>query len=410
MAERLVLRENLGYKKDALLGYSPTSVGTFIPVPISFSRASSASGAGDGFATRGYSVPRIKSDGALLLEPSRTNLLLRSEEFDNAAWTKTNTTISADAEVAPDGTTTMDAIIASATGGVHYVDQSATVSSSVVYQASGYFKQKDAGYYALLRFNVGTPFATEGVIVDLSDGSIVDHNTEATPIVMDYGNGIYKIIIQQTANASGSGQMVYGTTTQSNILSVGFTGDGVSGVYAWGAQLEIGSYPTSYIPTTSSTVTRAAESVSQTGLASLLGDSEGAILFEASTRAIDNVRVAISDGTSANRVTIGVQTAGTYLIDLVKAGAIEFRVNTGTYTDDEIVKIAVAYETNRMSVYVNGSKLGEDLLGSTFAASTLTNLQFNVGDGSSAPFYGNVKELRVYDTALTDAELEALTS
>jgi hypothetical protein len=188
------------------------------------------------------------------------------------------------------------------------------------------------------------------------------------------------------------------------------TGDGTSGAYIYGLQLEEGSYPTSYIPNHSGgSETRAADSCSGAGDASTFNDDEGVLYAEISALAedSDSKRITISDGTLANRITIAISS-----------NTISGFVNVNNVTEytffesgqDVIspIKIAVKYKTNDFALWINGTEYDVSTSGTTFPASTLSDLSFNNATGINNLF-GNVKQVLYFPTALSTADLEILT-
>lgn len=189
---------------------------------------------------------------------SRTNVALRSQEFDNATWTKTNVTVSANNAVAPDGTTTMDKLVATATNGVHTVDQTYTVRSGKVYWTSFFFKA--AGYSRVEIQLVSTSTWAKGF--DLSTGAMftatVSGSAPSDAIIEDCGNGVYRCAMKVTTGTTTLQAKVYiqnGSTTS-------FAGDATSGVQAWGAQCEIRDLCW-YLATTTASVTSALNSTAE---------------------------------------------------------------------------------------------------------------------------------------------------
>lgn len=341
----------------------------------------------------------------LSLEPSRTNLLLRSEEFGNASWTKTDVTVSANVTEAPDGATTADKLVESATTNTHVLTVSGLYTIGQQVALSVFVKDAGDGRFLEIRPNgLGTGRAylvfnpATGAITD-SGGSILN-----TTNVAELSNGWYRVSIIFTSD--GPGGVWIGLANSSTGEAQSYAGDGTSGVYLWGAQLEAGSYPTSYIPTTSSTATRAAESVSKTGIASLLGDSEGTIYLEVSSKQTTQ-DITLSDGTTNNRVIVRLDSD--FRAFAVVSGVTEALISGGTRTSGTTYKIAFRYSVNDFNLFVNGASIGTDLSGNTFGAGILTDLDFSNPIGA-VPFYGNLKALAVWDTALTDDELERLTS
>jgi hypothetical protein len=224
-----------------------------------------------------YYGPRIDYDPVtlasrgLLIEEQRTNLLTYSEQFDNAAWTKIDATVTANTAIAPDGTTTADLIQRNNVGDTA-VYQGAVVASLTTYTGSVYIKANSVGF-AVIQFVI--PGAGAYYYINLSTGVI-------SQAIVTYG-ATPPTSLSATVSSSGNGWLraTFTGTTPSGVtamqlyckpISTG-TGPGFESVnngqsiYAWGAQLEAGSFATSYIPTVASQVTRAADN------ASMLGDN-----------------------------------------------------------------------------------------------------------------------------------------
>ena len=175
-------------------------------------------------------------------------------------------------------------------------------------------------------------------------------------------------------------------------------------------QLEEGSYPTSYIPTQGSAVTRVADACSQTPPSGIIGQTEGVLYAEISAfvGANEDRQISISDGGTSNRVAMALLSNGTQVQFVVSSGG-SITVNT-TQTIATITsgtKIAFAYKANDFKIYANGLLIASDTSGA--APTGLNTLGLDRGDGGDN-FYGNLKDLKLYNTALTDAELIALTS
>ena len=171
------------------------------------------------------------------------NLLTFTEQLDNAAWTLTTATVTANAGTAPDGTLTAEKLIASATAATHSAGQNLTVPTATTYTGSVYVKAGEYNFAALLLLT--TFAAAQFIICDLTLGTII--TTSGSPLatsITAVGNGWYRISITQITNAAGTANIQVrpsnsGTTTF-------FTGDGTSGIYAWGAQLEVSATATAY--------------------------------------------------------------------------------------------------------------------------------------------------------------------
>jgi len=181
----------------------------------------------------------------------------------------------------------------------------------------------------------------------------------------------------------------------------------------WGAQVENLSYATSYIPTNGATNTRLQDIATNSGNSTLINSTEGVLYAEIAALADDGTNRIISlseNGNIGNRVNI-FYTSGSNKVKFV------VRVNNSNVFDDTITlsdivaynKIALKYKENDFAIWINGIKETEQLSGSTYSENTLDKLNFDQGSGSF-PFYGNTKALAVYKEALTDAELQSLTT
>ena len=240
-------------QRASVTAYTPTTtqpITNYIPVLQS---------AADNVARFDHSPTTAESLG-FLVEESRSNLLTYSEQFDNAAWTKTRSSITANTIVAPDGTLTGDKLIANTDNDTHHVQRGATVFASSVNTISVYMK---AGEYSFgsITVNNGSVFPT--AYYNLTDGTVGNFSSGASGSIQPAGNGWYRCSLTFTM-ASGVSTSVFILPTQDGITQ-SYAGNGYSGIFIWGAQLEAGAFPTSYIPTVASQVTRAADAASITG-------------------------------------------------------------------------------------------------------------------------------------------------
>ena len=198
--------------------------------------------------------PETGESLGLLVEESRTNLLLRSEEFDTT-WSTSDVSVFANQTIAPDGNTTADKLVCG-TGTPFFqgITQSITATASAT-RFSVYVKAAEIDQVELRSFS-----PTDLAIFELSTQQVLSQSGSPAPTITDAGNGWYRCSI--TSSSSGV------TSFRISLVSGGtrtFTPISGAGIYLWGAQLEVGSFPTSYIPTTSSTVTRAADVASISG-------------------------------------------------------------------------------------------------------------------------------------------------
>ena len=370
-------------------------------------------------------IPRLDYSGggcpSILIEPQRTNLALWSEDFSNASWSKLNTTVTANSTTSPDGTLGADSLIENTSTSVHLITQSSGGSGVNTYSYSVFAKNLSGNRY--LQLWIGNTIT--GAIYsrfDLVNGAITqDTNLSGTGYsvgvssIKDYGNGWYRCTIVGTkTNTTGTNTIaVRLSQISTGIETNSYLGDGTSGIYIWGAQLEAGSYPTSYIPTVASSVTRNADVISKTGISSLINSEEGVAYFK--LKAINNptlttLLITISDGSNSNNLTISYNATGRLDVNLRVGGAYQFICNYAGITSTNWNKIAVKYKANDFAVWVNGTEVFTDAIGSCPSASTFTDLAFGAPPTGVTPFLGQVQELMLFPTALTDTELIALTT
>ena len=320
---------------------------------------------------------------ALLLEPQRTNLALYSEQFDNAAWTKANCTVTSNQTESPSNY--VDADLVTTTSTSHALFAAAAVTASTAYTFSFYVKRGTMTDLAYRVFNLtaGTDIVTP-----------TSYYSQTT------ASGWSRITLSFTTPLGCTSARVY------PISNSGVTGT----AYLWGAQLELGSYATSYIPTLAAVVTRGADVCSKTGISSLIGQTEGTMFVECSALADDatNRRITISDGTANNRIYISYKNYTNQLrIEVISAGSSVF---DSTYTIADITqtaKIAVAYKLNDFAFYVNGVQVAVDTSGAV--PTSMSVFKFEDGAGGNV-FFGKVNQAILFPTRLTNAELATLTT
>jgi hypothetical protein len=196
--------------------------------------------------TRASSGTYVDSEG--VIRTARTNLLLRSEEFNNAYWTKTNSSTTQDAIAAPNGTITAEKLLTDTTSSIHAVRRDETVLASTNYTLSFYAK---AAEYTFLFINHGhTLVAGYLTFFDLSTGTVGTNAAGNTASIQSVGNGWYRCSVTRTTAVSQTSLSARAGACQSDNVD-SFVGDTASGIYIWGAQLEQSSTVGEYIPTTS---------------------------------------------------------------------------------------------------------------------------------------------------------------
>jgi hypothetical protein len=385
-----------------------------------------------------YVNGQVESLG-LLVEEQRTNLLTYSEQFDNAAWVKVASTVGINSITAPDGTLTADKLTEDNTDNIHRLGQRYTKSASeITYTLSIFVKKAERRY-----FEFG--MSTENSFVD----AFFDMNTKSflysapvifgTFVLVDYGSVNYpndwvRVYVTATTDTLTYVDSFFGVyaTDGSNT----YQGDGTSGIYIWGAQLEEGYFPTSYIPTTTATATRSIDyaRITGTNFSSWYNQTEGTISCEFDFLGDNSVGgypgvYYVDDGTNANCIGIWkyddkndvTSTYDTYAEAFVGGGTGEFKQynlpgdfvtsNIGVQiTPNVFAKTAHAYKQNNIGFSANGSTASTDTSANIPTVNRLLigNLRGYPVDYSS-PMSGHIRQLSYYPTRLSNTLLQNLT-
>ena len=343
----------------------------------------------------------------ILLEPQRTNLLTYSSSFDTATWIKSRCVASANTTISPSGVQDAETITETTfTNNFSGVEQAIAVINGTTYTQSVFVKRGNIDFFSVGYFIVGG--ATGRVIYNLNTKLVTNSSNITSSSITDFPNGWVRISITYTANATNTNYAAYFHTKNSG--AVNYNGNGTGFTEIWGAQLEAGSYATSYIPTTTASVTRNADIASKTGISSLIGQTEGTLFVE--MKALVNggvVRViSLSDGTTQNRITIEDYSSADFIVSRVTSANAQVAFMVGSPFPQNIYrKIAVKYKLNDCAIFINGVKIAFDT--SVNMPISLSDLRFDSGAGAEV-YNGNVKTLAIYKTALTDDECIQLTT
>ncbi len=362
-------------------------------------------------------TPRLDYSGgascpSLLLEPSRTNSQSQSEYLsDTSAWGLGSISISSNATTSPDGYTNAAKVVESATTARHEL-YGKVISYSGTSSISFFAKAAERRYLSV--FVGGNP-ALGGATFDVQDGLVTDTSGGTTSSIEDYGNGWYRCSFTSTFSASTSLYVVLRTSGAGVVIET-YAGDGTSGLYFWGAQVETNaSYPTSYIPTYGVSQTRA---VDFNGADNILGTAYSSNDFSYFTdfkinedNAGDNAYVLWGGGDRFSGVTfncylrIGLYSNGT--IGLFGHGDIFMASAIGSMTKNTRYKLLVKRSGTTIRFFLNGAQIGSD--GNSSVGFTLRSVGWGYGvDYQNVE--GNINQFLAFETALTDAECIALTT
>ena len=356
-------------------------------------------------------VPRLDYSGgascaSLLLEPQRTNLITYSESFDNAYWTKSGASVTS-GFTSPDGTNNAYKLVEGTNNGGHTAYKlNVSISSGVNYTYSIFVK----GTERVLQMVLSSGFSSNFCNFDLSDGTIGSNNGLVDSNITSFSNGWYRCDITALSNGTSAHLELILAESKTSSRYTTYQGNGTSGVYLWGAQLEQGSYPTSYIPSNSgSSTTRSADVCNNAGTSATFNDSEG-VLFAEIKPISEGVSISLSDGTISNRVAFYYQN-GIDMRGNIRIANSQVNISGGGNISDAYHKIALRWDddTNILTFYKDGSLVGSVSYSGSLGANTLNNISFTQGDGTSSNFYGKTKQLIVFNEALSDEELSDLT-
>jgi len=377
----------------------------FKPLPFDFTRASSGTTVNQSglIETVGSGIPRIdfqgNTKGALLLEPSRTNKYLYSQDFSDAYWTKSGTSV-VSGFASPDGTLNAFKLIGDGANSTHLLRKYIAATALTNHSFSFFVKKgeitklgirEDAQTGAYASFNLETKTIISEVSMTLTYEEVGDYLR--LKVVSQIGsNGTAGFTIYMLDDAY-SGGVVNG----SRVIPNG------SGFFIFGAQLEEGSYATSYIPTSGSAVTRVADACSQTPPDGVIGLTEGVMYFESNSLLPSGTRsiaLAYTSGssyyqiyfTSSNQIRVDVNG-----VLLVISSSINLNI---------LNKIAFAYKSGDNALYINGVLVASS--GNATVPSSLNDLYLGNSLGNEQS--GSYQDFKLYNTRLSNSELAALTT
>jgi hypothetical protein len=316
---------------------------------------------------------------------------LYSEQFDNAAWAKLNATVTANNAISPDGTQNADKI--DYTNNNNYLITFGTNAQTTSYTVSCYAKK---GTTDIFVFREAFYFGSTAKF-NLTNGTIVTDST-GTAKITSVGDGWYRCSMTQ-AYTSGQTNLTWSYDSYFN------TGN----LYLWGAQLEAGSYPTSYIPTTTAAVTRNADVISKTGISSLIG-TEFTLFFDGYESFGANSRYLVlkgTGGTYANAVFLEANPSNQIALTVLNSSsATVFNSLSSALTSGQRFKLAVRCKNNDFAYYLNGVQIA------TQASGTVpTTADIYLGYYTDyADNYNKINSAVIFPIGLTNAELISLTT
>jgi len=343
----------------------------------------------------------------LLIEQSSTNLLTYSQDFTNGVWTKTNATITATADIAPDGTQTAQLLVentATSSHGFYFTTLGQTTGQT--YTQSVYAKAKERTWIvmqpsafnptSLAYFNLGT--------------GVVGSTSNCSSTITAVGNGWYRCTVTYTALSTG------GIPSSAVFLATGdggasYLGNGYSGAYVWQNQIENLAFATSPIATTSAQVTRASDNASMTGtnFSSWYNSQQGTLYCEMTAPQVSGVTGTLfevsTSGTSNNRVTMRGWTSN-FAVVYQTSIATQQDLSVPNRTNGAYFKSTISYGSISDITCVNGT-----LSGNFYTAMSVPATQLVLGNGSDGTANNGFwfKKFAFYPNRVTNAQMQSLT-
>ena len=357
-------------------------------------------------------VPRLdwlnSNCPSLLLEPQRSNLFAYSE--DTSQWASIRGTTTSNNIIAPNGELVGSLYEKTEDANEGYVYRNLTVSSVGTYSVSLFFKYNNSQYAHFLLFDGSSNGARAWF--DIQNGVVGTSTTFGSTFTVsdlsieNYGNGWYKCSAKYVVTGTD-------TTWQFRVSPSGGNGvtnsDSGAKIYFFGAQIEQGNYPTSYIKTEASTVTRLKDECLNGGDSDLFNITEGTFFADVTPfKANAFHRITLSDGTTNEEIIYLFRDNNTQVTIISENSGVSQIQHTANITFETRNKLAFTFKNNEFKFYVNGSLVHTDTSGTI--AEDLNALHFAGNNGAFNFFEGKVHDTRVYDRVLTQTEAEELTT
>jgi hypothetical protein len=341
----------------------------------------------------------------LLIEESRTNFLAYGNDFRNASWSLANTTVSNTAVTGPDNTLSAYALTEDTATNNHAIFQQFATLAAGAYTYSIFIKPNGRTQFRLAQ----TVGATYSVDYDLNTMTAVGTDGGATGSIQSFRNGWYRCFMTFTTVASINQAFVLYLMSNGQ---TNYTGNGTSGVIPWGGQVEAGAFATSYIPTTTTSLTRNADAVAMTGtnFSDWYNASEGALSFEGSILADQGATTVdfsqISNGVSNSNVISLCMFGATAPLFQVVNGTTQANIDLGTLAVGSVFKMTGAYKLDSFAGAINGDAAVTDVSGSIPTGMTQIGLGNRLGGGY---MNGHARRFMYWPQRLTNAEVQAFS-
>jgi hypothetical protein len=343
----------------------------------------------------------------LLLEPQRTNSQTRSNDFTNAEWTKENSAITASFATSPDGTTNASRLLPNTGVSSSYYGLYSTLNTASSTQTHSVFVKAN-GYSKVVLYNRFTD--QQYSVFNLATGTLIFNSANAVGKIENYGNGWYRISSLLTNASQRLALSVVNPNYTSGSPFSNWAANGTDSILVYGAQKEVGStFATSYIPTTTASVTRNADSCTKSSISSLIGQTEGTmfidLIYDANKIETGQVLIPLVLSQSTTNSAISLYKDGRVQATHRNSGTLTCNIDLTSYgLTNSRHKIAFAYKLNDFVLYIDGVLAGSDTVGTVGAQDSISLKD------TTFPSIGLTNSVALWKTRLTNQELVTLTS
>ncbi len=354
----------------------------------------------------------------LLLEPTVTNLQVYSQEFDNVAWLKVQSTIAANNTISPSGELNADKLQRTTTSSSFVLDTISKATVAKTYTTSIFVKKGEGDFFAIRaqgsfpsRVDLRFQFSTKQIIQYVASSSF----TALSSNVEELKNGWFRISMTYTTDTvAGLTNYFSSRSSSGNTDSTDINAN--ANCFLWGCQVEENNYVTSYVPTIDTPATRTNDFIDNAGSGNLFNSLESTFFVEMASflnTQTNSNGIELSDSSGQNRITLQYDTVNNQIrCDVRVLNVAQATITTQSFDVTNFNKMAITYKLNEVKFYVNGQLIGTDTSVNLFAPNTLTEVRSTIAGISSSEFnlQAKIKDLRVYNKVLTEAEAIKLTT
>jgi hypothetical protein len=313
--------------------------------------------------------------------------------------------------VAPDGTLTGDKLVENTETNTHFAREAVSgLADDTSYTFSVYAKASGRDVIALVVRTKANGFPVG--YFNLATGTLGSKNTSGTSTITNVGNGWYRCSVTQNIGSGATNPEFFLLTCPSDGVQ-NYTGNGFSGIFIWGAQLEAGAFATSYIATVATTITRTVDSAVMTGtnFSSWFNNAEGTVYcegstFESTVGGFPRI-FSISDGSNTNTMQLSRNiNSGQARPSVVAGGVVQYAADIGAWTLGTSAKLAFAYKIDDFAATINSGTVSLDTVGTIPVVNQLKIGQQAVG---GSVFNGTISKIAYWPERVTNAQLQTLT-